>query len=247
MTSCAPTDRLMQTLAVEAPGAPNAIIQLQLFNVMDEFFRRTNAWRYVADITVQPDTYEYDLALPVDAALVRVLGVTRNGTPIPTTPVAGGGGTASVSQLGVLVPEQTFSDGDSSFAPAESDLVSGVFTYAVYRPEYITITGPRDAEAQRYPFSAVMSLTIAKSCLECDCGDWGLPEWTYDMFFQDLLDGTLGRLMGMASKPWSNTTLGAYHAKRFRNAMAFRMQEARRGFVFERQTWRFPGDWTRRA
>jgi hypothetical protein len=28
--------------------------------------------------------------------------------------------------------------------------------------------------------------------------------------------------------------------------MAFHMQAARRGYVFERQTWRFPGDWTRK-
>lgn len=242
-TACAPTDRLMQTLTVEVPGAPEAIIQLQLFNVIDEFLRRTNTWRYAVDITVEPGVYEYPLALPADAQLVRMLGVTRNGTPVPTTPAAGGGGTASVSQLGVLVPEQTFSDGDASFAPAESDLLAGVFTYAVYRPEYITITGPRDAEASKYPFSSVMALTIAKSCLECDCGDWGLEEWMYDMFFDAWLDGTAGRLMGMMSKPWTNTTISAYHHKRFRNAMAFHMQAARRGYVFERQTWRYPRGW----
>jgi hypothetical protein len=246
MSACAPTDRIMQTITVEAPGAPEAIIQLQLFNVMDEFFKRTNAWRYATDITVEPDTYEYGLALPADTALVRVLGVTRNGVPVPATPAAGGGGTAQISQLGVLVPEQTFSDGDASFAPVESDLVSGIFTYAIYRPEYITITGPKDEEAQKYPFSAVMALTINKSCLECDCADWGLPDWMYDMFFQDFVDGTLARLMAMINKPWSNTTIGAYHSKRFRNAMAYRSQEARRGFTFNRQTWRFPGDWARR-
>lgn len=249
MSSCALTDRLMQTLAVEAPGAPDAVIQLQLFNVMDEFFKRTNAWRYANEITIKPDTHEYDIALPVDAALVRVLGVSRNGTPIPPAPVSGGGGSAVVSQLGVLVPEQSFSDGDASFAPVELGPPAGAssFTYAIYRPDFITLTGPTDEEAQKYPFDTILALTIARGCLECDCADWNLPEWMYDMFFQDFLDGTLGRLMGMLSKPWSNTTLGAYHHKRFRNAMAFRSQEARRGFAFNRQTWRFPGDWTRRG
>jgi hypothetical protein len=233
----------MQTLTVELPGAPEAIIQLQLFNVIDEFLRRTNAWRYELEIAIEADTHDYGLAMPVDSQLVRMLGVSRNGTPVPATPSVGG--TAVMNSLGVLMPEQTFSDGDASFAPIASDLMNGVFSYAVYRPEYITFTGPTDAEAQQFPLQAVLALTINKSCIECDCADWGLDEWMYDMFFDAWLDGTLGRMMGMISKPWSNTTIGAYHAKRFRNAMAFRMQEARRGYMYNQLTWYFPRGWVR--
>lgn len=243
MNACAPTDRLMQTLRVEAPGAPDGIIQLQLFNVMDEFFRRTNAWRFANDVELKENVREYPLDLPTDTQFVRMLGAARNGLPVPAAPAVGG--TASISSLGLLVPELTFPDGDSEFAPSETDLASGVFTYAVYRPEYVTFTGPTDEEARKFPISLVMALTLATSCIECDCAEWGLEEWMYDMFFQDWIDGTLGRLMGMASKPWSNTTLGPYHARRFRNAMAFRKQEANRGFAYGVPGWRYPrqGGW----
>ena len=239
MTACAPTDRLMQTLRVHVPGATDGVIQLELFNVMDEFFRRTNAWRYEQEIDIKENTHEYALSLPADAEFVRMLGAARNGVPVPPV-TAVGGGTASIAALGTLVPDLMFPDGDSEFAPSDSDLAAGIFSYAVYKPQYITITGPTDEEARQFPVTAVMALTIAKGCLECDCGDWGLEEWMYDMFFQDFLDGALGRLMGMVSKPWTNTTMAAYHARRFRNAMAFRKQEANRGFAYAVPGWRYP-------
>lgn len=227
MTSCAPTDRLLQTLKVAAPGAVDPMIQLQLFNVMDEFFRRTSAWRYVNDITLVEGTQEYDLAVPAGAVVVRAMSVGHNGVPVP----AAGTGVA-ISSLGVIAPELTFPDGDASFGPDASDLAAGVFTYAIYRPDYITVTTPPDEEQRKFPLNVVLALSIARSCLEEDCGDWALEEWMWDMFFQDWLDGTLGRLFAMPSKPWTNRDLMIYHSKRFRNAMAFRKQEANRGFNY---------------
>ena len=55
------------------------MIQLQLFNVMDEFFRRTSTWRYANDITLTEDT-QYDLSVPSGAVVVRALSVGHNGT-----------------------------------------------------------------------------------------------------------------------------------------------------------------------
>jgi hypothetical protein len=34
-----------------------------------------------------------------------------------------------------------------------------------------------------------------------------------------MLDGTLGRLYGMPSKPWTSTQLATYHGTRFRQGM----------------------------
>ena len=242
MTSCVPIDRLIQTATVECAGVTEAMIKLQVFNVMDEFFRRTNAWHYKQDIDLEQGEYRYDVPVPSGTVIIRWLGVSHKDTPL--VPLAAQAG-ATMSSLGTLLPEQTFPDGDAAFLPAASDVApgTGVFSYAIYRPNYISITSTPSPEDVKYPLTVELSLTLDKGCLEEECGDWNLEEWMYDMYFQDWLDGVLGRLQGMVNKPWSNATMAAYHGKRFRNAMAFRTQEARRGFIYGVPAWRFPRGW----
>lgn len=233
---CTPVDRLMQTLRVHVPGATDDLLQLEAFNTIDEFFRRTSAWRYETEIQLDTTTSEYDLSLPADSEMVRMLGVTLNGAPVPP---AGAQGTIQLS-TGVLSPELSFADGDAQFDPTASDLTGVSFTYAVYSPTSITVTSTPSEDQAQYPLKAVMALTIAKACIACDCGEWALPDWMYDMFFQEWLDGCLGRLYQMPAKPWSEATKAVYHHKRFRNGMAFRKQEAAKGFVMGSPGWHFP-------
>jgi hypothetical protein len=243
-TTCSPIDRLMQTLKVHVPGVTDPLLQLEIFNVIDEFLRRTSAWRYRTDITLEVNVAEYFLATPADAEVVRAMGVVHNGLPLTGRAVGGTGSAYIQSSLGELLPEQTFPDGDASYLPAISDIQpTGMFTYAIYRPNYISVAGLPDVEAVKYPLQVDLALTIAAGCVECDCGDWMLPDWMYPMFFQDWLDGTLGRLYGMPAKPWASPTIAAYHAKRFRNRMAFRKQEAIRGYAYGVPGWRFPRSW----
>jgi len=242
--TCAPTDRLLQTLKVHVPGVTDPMLQLEMFNVMDEFFRRTSAWRYRTDIDLEVGTTDYSFATPSDSEIIRMMGVVHQGVPLTARPAGGTTGYVQ-SSMGELLPEQTFPDGDATFLPVVSDLqpASGMFTYAIYRPNYISVAAAPDAEAVKYPLQADMALTVAQSCIECDCGDWMLPDWMYPMFFQDWLDGTLARLYGMPAKPWSNSTLATIHHKRFRNEMAYRKQEAIRGYAYGIPGWRFPRSW----
>lgn len=240
-TTCSPIDRLLQTLRVHVPGVTDPLLQLEIFNVMDEFFRRTSAWRYEDSIDLEVGKNEYAFAVPADSTVVRLMAVSHNDMPIASTQST----SVSVSTLGRLVPDMIYSDGDASFTPSTSDLnQSNLFTYAVYRPEYIQTTGQITDEMTVFPLKAVLALSLARSCLECDCGDWAVPDWTYDSFFQDWVDGCLGRLYAMPAKPWAAQTQAIYHLKRFRNAMALRKQEVMRGFAFDVPVWRFPqGGW----
>jgi hypothetical protein len=243
-TTCSPIDRLMQTLKVQVPGVTDPLLQLQVFNVIDEFMRRTSAWRYRTDIQLEAGKDEYFLATPADSEVVRVMGVVHNGLPLTGRAVGGTGGGLVQSSLGELQPELTFPDGDASYLPAVSDLQpTGMFTYAIYRPEYISVAAAPDTEAVKYPLQADLALSIASGCVECDCGDWLLPDWMYPMFFEDWLAGTLGKLYGMPAKPWASPTHATYFMKRFRNKMAFRKQEAMRGYAYGVPGWRFPRSW----
>src|SRR6187399_603582 len=212
-STCAPTDRILQSIMVRAPGVTGEMINLELFNVVDEFFRRTGAWLHRDEVALSKGVDEYNYGVPAGAEMVRMIGVTHNNIPVP---MATGGG-AAMTGTGTLDPALTFSDGDAAFAADKINLVGDVFSWAVYRPDFISIDVP-NVEMEQYPAVLIMALTVSKGCLECDsCDDWNLPEWMWSMFFQDWLDGTLGRLHGMVAKPWSNTQMASYHGKRFRN------------------------------
>jgi hypothetical protein len=244
MSACGPADRLMQSLRVEAPGATDAIIELQLYNIVDEFLRRTNAWTFDQEVALEDGVLEYPLAIPINTAIVRLLRVDHNNVPVASAATT----VAVTTAFARLSPDETFPDGDTTYMPETSDLGNtgpGLFTYAIYKPNYITVSGTGDPDTRKYPLKVWSSLSVARDCLECDCGDWPLEDWMFDMYFDVWFSGTLAKLMAMKAKPWSDTTLAGYHNRRFRNAMAFRKQEARRGFTYNTPTWRFPGGWAR--
>jgi hypothetical protein len=186
---------------------------------------------------------EYGFVTPSDTTVVRLLGVSHNNVPVPAASATG----VIQTSIGTIEPSELFPDGDVAIDPARSDLSGGVFSYAIYRPSYIQITSMPDAEARKYPMQVLLALTLARRCLECDCGDWAVEEWMWDMYFDDWLDGALGRLYGMPAKPWASTTHAQYHHKRFRNALAYRKQEAPRGFVWGTAgpLWRYPRSWAK--
>ena len=238
--SCEPIDRLMQTLRVEAPGAPDATIQLQLFNAMDFFFRRTSAWQHRNEIQLHEDVLDYDFTVPADSEVVRLMAIEHNGVPVMSTNQT----IVVAPALGTILPDLTFPDGDAAYSPDASDLnESGIFTYAIYKPTTVTVSVPPDAEQIKYPLKAVMALTVARGCLEEDCNDWALPDWMYDMFFEEFLAGTLMRLFMMPAKPWSSPTLAVTRGRMFRDRMAYRKQEALKGFTYNVPAWRFPRGW----
>lgn len=237
--TCAPTDRIMQTLRTRIPGAADPMLELELFNSIDEFLRRTQTWTEQESIFLSDGNNEYPIPMPADATLVRVLGVSYDGSPVPATASS----SITQSSTGILVPEMTFPDGDANFLPFKTDLDTGtgIFSYAVFKPNYISVSNQPVVTTDNIPLVMAVALSISQGCLECEsCNDWAIPDWMYDMYFQDWLDGSLSRLYSMPTKPWSNLQLAQYHAKRFRNEMAYRKQEAARGFAYDVPTWRFP-------
>jgi hypothetical protein len=214
------------------------MLELELFNTIDEFLRRTMAWKEQESVFLADGVNEYPIPMPADATLVRVLGVSYDGSPVPSSSSS----VVTQSSTGVLVPEMTFPDGDANYLPFKSDLDTGtgIFSYALFKPNYISVNN-LPTPAGDMPMLMTVALSVSMGCLDCEsCSDWAIPDWMYDMFFQDWLDGVLGRMYAMPSKPWSNLQLAQYHSKRFRNEMAFRKQEAQRGYAYNVPTWRYP-------
>jgi hypothetical protein len=226
---------------VHAPGSTKAIVSLELFNVMDAFFRRTNSWLMEASFDLV-DQREYVIPTPPGACVVRAMGVQHNGVPVPSSQSS-----STQNAMGTVDAEMTFPDGDAQYHPDLSNLnpTTSVFSWAIYRPDFITVSGNIDEEIRKFPLTALFALSLDRSCLECECGDWDIPEWMWGSYFEAWYNGTLSALYGMPSKPWSNAQLAVVHGKKARNKSAFHKQEARRGFNYAVPTWRFPrGGWT---
>jgi len=240
--TCAATDRILQTIKINVPGVTDPVIELQLFNIMDEFLRRTSAWQQEIPIELVEGQRDYPVPTPPSATMVRVMWARHNNMPVTPAGVTG----ITQSSLGTLDYSELLPDGDAIIPFDTSDIdQNDLFTWAIYRPNYITVTGVTGPPQTAYPLMAQIVLSVSRSCLEADCGDWDVPEWMWEMYFQEWLDGTQARLFGMKSKPWTDTTLAQYHAKRFRNQMGYRKQEVPKGFTWGQPGWRFPrGGWT---
>jgi len=238
MSACNEMDRLLNTLRMRVPGSTDAGIQLELFNTIDEFCRRTNAWRWVTDVNLTQGQLTYPIFPPPSTALVRMLAVMQNGRPIPPAGDASSG--PVISQRGRFPGDTLFPDGDAAFDPDRVVTEGAVMRYAIYYPTYVTIDIPPSSDAVQYPLQMALAITLAGSSLECDCGDWGLEPWMFDRFFEDWLDGCQGRMFSQVAKPYTNVAAANYHLRRFRQAMAFAKQEARRGFTYSTPSWRFP-------
>lgn len=84
--------RIMSNARVSLPGALDSAIQLEMFNVLDEFLRTSQVWREDVNIVTRTDRLTYDVDSDDEQAeVVDLLGVVNeNDTPIAATmPVPG--------------------------------------------------------------------------------------------------------------------------------------------------------------
>lgn len=209
MTASTPVDRLMQTLRVHVPGVTEEMLKLELFNVMDVFFRRTLAWRVQQDIPLLADTTEYDVDLPAGSVAVMAIGATHNGLPVPT------------------------------FDPEVRPMVNGLLAWAFTQPDLLLLASAPVDQQLNYPFVLNFALSVQRDALEIDPADWQLDEWMYDMFFNDWMYGALATFYGMPAKPWSNPQLALFHGRKFTSAMSQRKRQANTGFVYAPVGWSF--------
>src|SRR5207344_973789 len=133
MSCSVPADRLVQSVSVHVPGVTKDLINLELFNVMDEFLRRTNAWHAEVPIQLNEQDVKYTLVLPGDAAVVRLLAVTHNDIPLYN---ASDSIWPATSQLPA---ELTFNSGDP-FTTAPMSYPVGTFAYKFFEPDAVIMT-----------------------------------------------------------------------------------------------------------
>jgi len=237
-----PLDRLRQTLKVRVPGTTDGMIDLEIVNTIDAFYHRTNAWRWKTtfDYTEEGGTYDF-VNPPENSKLVRIMSMVSGGQPVLADETTAGASGRTGS--GKLV-EDRHETVNAIYEPDRVITQGASLRYAIFYPQYMTLTIPPESTAVRYPIVAELALTInAEACCE-DCGAIDVPDWHYQHFHEAWLHGVQSSLMSQISKPYSNPVMAEYHGRKFRMAQAFHKQEADRGLLHDVQRWRYPrGGW----
>lgn len=68
--------RLMDNLRIKLPAALDGVIQLELYNALDEFFRDTQTWVEDVPFVTEADVLEYELTPTGHARIHQLVGVT---------------------------------------------------------------------------------------------------------------------------------------------------------------------------
>lgn len=112
--------------------------------------------------------------------------------------------------------------------------VTGVYAYS-----------PAPGELQLFPtptedVDAGLYVTVSKT----PCSPiTQVPREVYTYWFDDILDGALGRIYGQPSKPYSNQLVAQYHLKRFRDSIARARDVGRKKYSSSTIPWHFPRGW----
>jgi hypothetical protein len=72
------------------------------------------------------------------------------------------------------------------------------------------------------------------------------PTWALERYFNEILDGLLGAMMGQIAKPYSSPQMAQYHLRKFRTGISRASTEGQHKNIFGAQAWRFPQSFTRR-
>lgn len=115
-------------------------------------------------------------------------------------------------------------------------LPQGLFVPALMADIGTLILARAPSTAAQYVATVVtnVSLPTAKNAMPI-APDWVLPVWHVG-----ILDGLLGKMMIQPAKSYSNTQQGAYHLKRFRDAIARARVSKLRANTNGAAAWRFP-------
>lgn len=69
----ATTDRLMANVRIHVPGATDAVLQYELYNVMNDFFQDSNIWQEDIPFKVKSGINEYQIEQSSVSSIVRLL------------------------------------------------------------------------------------------------------------------------------------------------------------------------------
>jgi len=216
-----PVTDWLSELTVAAPGGTQEGYLQALRQTLREFTVDSGAWlRELGPITMAPGKGKYTITPQHDADVLYIHSVAY----------VHGGNDGDGTYTRNLRPQQVPAYRLRSTAASSSPMgfygdpeESGVF--------YITPPPNEDVAGELVPY-------VSLGLLSDNCDQ--VPAQFKRVWFDIILDGTLGRLTSQQDKPYTNTMAAQYHIRRFRNGIAKARDVAHRQFTSAESAFLFP-------
>lgn len=244
--------RLNDMVRVNTPGSLDGVIRLELFNVLREFFQRSDSWLLEIPVFVVQWTNDYMIDTGQNAVVNRLLGLERPRSPpppemwmpeyVPTCPP---------QYLAVTARDQSAEDmpiqypstyNVSSATEAQNPLFrvrrSGVLLNAGVKCPILRIAmNPSANETWIATLSMNVSDPVDSEGFTCP------PDWLMSKYMDYIASGAICRLMLQPGKPYSSVQGAQYHGRRFNEGVGIARTEVRRMLTYGAQRWNFPQGW----
>lgn len=99
----ADTKRLMDSIRAQVPGALDAMIQIEMFNSLDDFFKRSNCWTETIEFDITPGASAVEIVPTGATNICRLLWV-REGPLMSDRPIR-----ATMPELGTIYVYEDYS------------------------------------------------------------------------------------------------------------------------------------------
>jgi hypothetical protein len=230
--------RMQDIVRMNCGGALDGIIRAESFNVLKEFFQRTNAWLLEITVFIVPTTNDYQIETGQNVIVNRLMSLERPRSP-PTPD-----GEFPPDYLPMCPPQYlpvTQSE-NQPYSEAQNPLFrtrrSGVLLNAGTKCPLLRIS---QNPAANETWIATLALNICDP-LDMD-GFASPPDWIMEKYLDYLASGVCKRLMLQAGKPYSSQPGASYHGRKYNEGVGLARTEARNMFTYGAQRWSFPGGW----
>jgi hypothetical protein len=228
--------RLSDAARMQCVGALDGVIRFELFNVVKDFFARSNAWLMELPVFIVPQTNDYGIDTCQNAVVNRLMLLSRPDNP-------GSFVSAYVPGCPPQYLQSNPSGGIESMNPLMRSPRDGVLLNAGTKCPVLRIRwNPQVTET----WVAMLALNVTDPT-DGDGLPNGPPDWLLEKYNLTLTDGLISRLMLQAGKPYASPPGAEFHGKRYNQGVGTARNEVRDMFTFGGQRWAFPGGWKSHA
>jgi hypothetical protein len=236
--------RIQDLVRMDCPGAMDGIIRLSIFNMMKEFFQRSDAWLLEIPVFIVPETNDYQLTTGQNVVINRLMMLERPRSPpppegqwppayLPTCPPQ-------------FLPVAAGAGGSTPDVEAQNPLFrvarAGALLNAGSKCPILRIVENPNAQE-------VWIATVALTPCDPTDGEGFVepPDYLMEKYLAYIACGAVAKLMTQPAKPYSSVPGSQYNGRKFNEGVGLARKEVRHMFNYSGQRWQFPQGWNARS
>ena len=216
----------------------DGVINMAVFDVMKEFFARSNIWLFESIVAIIPSSNDYQIETGQPVVVNRLMKVCRPTVPPPIPP-----------QYLPMDPPQYLMlwSADGQYGTNESVNPD----YSVPRNAVLLNAGVKCPimRIRWNPMATEWWIVTVALGLSDPTDSQGLPkapDWILDKYYDYICAGVRSRLMLQPGKGYSSPQGAAFNGRKFNEGVGLARTEVRDMFTYGAQRWTYPQGWNYR-